>query len=143
MLRSALALVLMLSLTSCASIPAETTNEELAAELIRIRPWDGRTGFNSGDTRLSYGVDARDEIVRRGKVAVPALVAAWERDDLTGAQRSILRGTLIQLGPKAHAAIPALVAEGVIGQGARVCFVHTGGLAALFAYDKAVSEAMV
>jgi 1-aminocyclopropane-1-carboxylate deaminase/D-cysteine desulfhydrase-like pyridoxal-dependent ACC family enzyme len=35
---------------------------------------------------------------------------------------------------KAFAAIPALVADGTIPQGARVCFVHTGGLAGLFAY---------
>ena len=35
---------------------------------------------------------------------------------------------------KAFAAVPALVADGTIPQGARVCFIHTGGLAALFAY---------
>lgn len=35
---------------------------------------------------------------------------------------------------KSFAAIPALVADGTIPQGARVCYVHTGGLAALFAY---------
>lgn len=40
---------------------------------------------------------------------------------------------------KSFAAIPALVATGEIPQGARVCFVHTGGLAALFAYQQALS----
>lgn len=35
---------------------------------------------------------------------------------------------------KGFAAIPALVSDGTIRPGARVCFVHTGGLAALFAY---------
>ena len=35
---------------------------------------------------------------------------------------------------KSFAAVPALVGDGTIPQGARVCFVHTGGLVALFAY---------
>ncbi|WP_422040292.1 D-cysteine desulfhydrase family protein [Roseibium sp.] len=38
---------------------------------------------------------------------------------------------------KSFAAIPALVASGEIAKGSRVCFVHTGGLAALFAYEEA------
>jgi 1-aminocyclopropane-1-carboxylate deaminase/D-cysteine desulfhydrase-like pyridoxal-dependent ACC family enzyme len=42
---------------------------------------------------------------------------------------------------KAFAAIPALVADGTIPKGSRVCFVHTGGLAALFAYEDALAEA--
>ncbi|MEM1075298.1 MAG: D-cysteine desulfhydrase family protein [Pseudomonadota bacterium] len=37
---------------------------------------------------------------------------------------------------KSFAAIPALVQTGEIARGARVCFVHTGGLAALFAYTE-------
>ncbi len=41
---------------------------------------------------------------------------------------------------KSFAAIPALVATGDIPKGARVCFVHTGGLAALFAYESALTE---
>lgn len=36
---------------------------------------------------------------------------------------------------KSFAAVLALVETGEIAQGSRVCFVHTGGLAALFAYD--------
>ncbi len=36
---------------------------------------------------------------------------------------------------KSFAAILALVETGAIPRGSRVCFVHTGGLAALFAYD--------
>lgn len=36
---------------------------------------------------------------------------------------------------KAFAAVPALVKSGEIPNGGRVCFVHTGGLAALFAYE--------
>lgn len=39
---------------------------------------------------------------------------------------------------KAFAAIPALVGDGTIPQGAKVCFVHTGGLAAFFAYEAAL-----
>lgn len=39
---------------------------------------------------------------------------------------------------KAFAAIPALVETGEIAQGARVLFVHTGGLASLFAYQNAL-----
>lgn len=41
---------------------------------------------------------------------------------------------------KSFAAIPALVANGTIPQGARVCFVHTGGLAGLFGYSDMLSE---
>lgn len=36
---------------------------------------------------------------------------------------------------KSFAAIPALVEAGEIAKGSKVCFVHTGGLAALFAYS--------
>ena len=36
--------------------------------------------------------------------------------------------------------IPALIASGEIAQGARVCFIHTGGLAALFAYGDAMKR---
>ncbi len=35
---------------------------------------------------------------------------------------------------KSFAAVPALVADGTIAPGSRVCYIHTGGLAALFAY---------
>lgn len=42
---------------------------------------------------------------------------------------------------KAFAAIPALIEAGEIAQGARVLFVHTGGLAALFAYQTGLEEA--
>lgn len=40
---------------------------------------------------------------------------------------------------KSFAAIPALVNSGEIPKGSRVCFVHTGGLAALFAYEAALT----
>ena len=40
---------------------------------------------------------------------------------------------------KSFAAIPALVASGEIPKGSKVCFVHTGGLAALFAYEAAIA----
>lgn len=43
---------------------------------------------------------------------------------------------------KAFAAIPALIASGDIHKGARVGFVHTGGLAALFAYADEIRAAM-
>ena len=36
---------------------------------------------------------------------------------------------------KSFSAIPSLVETGDIPTGARVCFVHTGGLAALYAYE--------
>lgn len=35
---------------------------------------------------------------------------------------------------KSLAAVPALIEDGTIPKGSKVCFVHTGGLAALFAY---------
>ena len=36
---------------------------------------------------------------------------------------------------KSFSAIPSLVKTGDIPKGARVCFVHTGGLAALYAFE--------
>lgn len=42
---------------------------------------------------------------------------------------------------KAFAAIPALIARGDIAAGSRVLFIHTGGLAALFAYQSALENA--
>ncbi|MGI9391784.1 MAG: D-cysteine desulfhydrase family protein [Boseongicola sp.] len=41
---------------------------------------------------------------------------------------------------KGFAAVPTLVASGVIPKGARVCFIHTGGLAALFAYEEIIAN---
>ena len=43
---------------------------------------------------------------------------------------------------KVFAAIPALVERGDIGEGSRVLFVHTGGLAALFGYQPELEEAL-
>lgn len=40
---------------------------------------------------------------------------------------------------KSFAAVPALVADGTIAPGSRVCYIHTGGLAALFAYADHIS----
>ncbi len=40
---------------------------------------------------------------------------------------------------KSFAAIPALVETGDISKGSKVCFIHTGGLAALFAYENDLS----
>ena len=39
---------------------------------------------------------------------------------------------------KSFSAVPELVKEGVIPQGARVCYVHTGGLGAFFAYQEQI-----
>lgn len=41
---------------------------------------------------------------------------------------------------KAFAAVLALVDSGEIANGSRVCFVHTGGLAALFAYEDSLAS---
>lgn len=43
---------------------------------------------------------------------------------------------------KSFAAIPALVENGIIPQGARVCYVHTGGLGGLFGYSDMLSDAL-
>jgi len=43
---------------------------------------------------------------------------------------------------KAFAAIPAGVSSGQIAKGSKVCFLHTGGLAAMFAYEDVLSEAL-
>ena len=56
-----------------------------------------------------------------------------------GAMKLLARQEGIFLDPvytaKVFAAIPALVETGEIAKGARVVFLHTGGLAALFAYE--------
>lgn len=41
---------------------------------------------------------------------------------------------------KSFAAVPALVADGTIPANSSVCFIHTGGLAALFAYGDALAR---
>ena len=41
---------------------------------------------------------------------------------------------------KSFAAVPELVALGRIHQGARVCYIHTGGLGAFFAYQDQLSQ---
>ena len=41
---------------------------------------------------------------------------------------------------KAFAAVPALVQSGVIPKGGRVLFLHTGGLAAMFGYQKTLEK---
>lgn len=41
---------------------------------------------------------------------------------------------------KSFAAIPALVNDGTIPSGARVCYVHTGGLAGLFGYSEILTD---
>ena len=41
---------------------------------------------------------------------------------------------------KSFAAVPSLVDSGDIPKGASVCFVHTGGLAALYAYEDQLSD---
>ncbi|MEM8554837.1 MAG: D-cysteine desulfhydrase family protein [Pseudomonadota bacterium] len=43
---------------------------------------------------------------------------------------------------KSFAAVPALIESGDIPKGSRVCFVHTGGLAGLFAYEDVLSDLM-
>ena len=57
----------------------------------------------------------------------------------TRAMQMMARSEGVMLDPvytaKAFAAIPELVSEGTIPKGSRVLFVHTGGLAALFAYQ--------
>ncbi|MEO0371105.1 MAG: D-cysteine desulfhydrase family protein [Pseudomonadota bacterium] len=41
---------------------------------------------------------------------------------------------------KSFAAIPALVEDGTIPKGAKVCYVHTGGLAGIFGYSDVLSQ---
>ena len=41
---------------------------------------------------------------------------------------------------KSFSAIPLLIETGDIPTGARVCFVHTGGLAALYAYEDQLGD---
>ena len=43
---------------------------------------------------------------------------------------------------KSFAAIPGLISDGLIGEGSRVLYVHTGGNAAIFAYQNEMQEIM-
>jgi len=43
---------------------------------------------------------------------------------------------------KSFAAIPGLISDGLIGEGSRVLYIHTGGNAAIFAYQNEMQEIM-
>ncbi|MEL6745202.1 MAG: pyridoxal-phosphate dependent enzyme, partial [Pseudomonadota bacterium] len=61
-----------------------------------------------------------------------------------GAMKMMARAEGLILDPvytaKVFAAIPALVEAGDIAQGSKVLFIHTGGLASLFAYQTQIAE---
>ncbi|MEM1265716.1 MAG: D-cysteine desulfhydrase family protein [Pseudomonadota bacterium] len=61
-----------------------------------------------------------------------------------GAMRRMAEAEGLLLDPvytaKAFAAVIALVEDGSISRGSRVCFVHTGGLAGLFAYEDVLTD---
>jgi len=63
----------------------------------------------------------------------------------SNAMQTMARNEGVFLDPvytaKGFAAIPALVESGEIPKGARVLFVHTGGLASLFAYEDPLKRA--
>ncbi|WP_224817094.1 D-cysteine desulfhydrase family protein [Hasllibacter sp. MH4015] len=64
--------------------------------------------------------------------------------DARAAMKMMARCEGLMLDPvytaKSFAAVPVLVESGAIPKGSRVCFIHTGGLAALFAYQDTLSE---
>ena len=43
---------------------------------------------------------------------------------------------------KSFAAVPGLISDGLIGAGSRVLYVHTGGSAAIFAYQNELQNIM-
>ncbi|MEO0774797.1 MAG: D-cysteine desulfhydrase family protein [Pseudomonadota bacterium] len=64
--------------------------------------------------------------------------AALDAMQLVAGQEGVLLDPVYTA--KSFAAIPALVADGTIPKGARVCYVHTGGLAGLFGYSDILSD---
>lgn len=94
--------------------------------------YDGAAKVHDGDIQVWDGALAPGY----GKVGPPAM----------DAMTLMARYAGLILDPvytaKAFAAVPGLIKTGTIKPGARVCFVHTGGSAGVFAYQDVLSDAL-
>lgn len=117
---------------SCVRRAAELQAPRIARLLERLKPlYDGaakvqRSDINVWDGALAPGYG------RVGPIALNAMTL-------------MARCSGLILDPvytaKAFAAVPGLLSAGVLKPGQRVCFVHTGGLASIFAYQDVLSDA--
>lgn len=97
--------------TACASRLSSRSNEVLVQDLVTIREFDGRAGFGTSEGMRSCGWEAKDVLVDRGADAIPALVATLRDPALDATQRSLVRLTLREMGPRAAPAVAALIEE--------------------------------
>jgi hypothetical protein len=110
-MRSPVLALLALLASGCASRLADAPNDALVGDLVKIRPFDGHTGFGTPEGPRSYGWEAKEILVERGHVGVPALASALADPKLDATQRRIVRLTIGDIGGLAWSAVPALVAE--------------------------------
>ncbi|MEM9249878.1 MAG: D-cysteine desulfhydrase family protein [Pseudomonadota bacterium] len=116
---------------SCVRRPAEAQGPRIARIVARLAElYDGAAQVEAEDIRVWDGALAPGY----GEVGPKALAA------MTLMAR--LEGLIVDpvYTAKSFAAIPALVEDGTLPKGSRVCFVHTGGLAGVFAYEDTLSE---
>lgn len=97
--------------TACASRLSSRSNEVLVQDLVTIREFDGRAGFGTSEGMRSYGWEAKNVLVERGADAIPALLATLRDPALDATQRSLVRLTLREMGPRAAPAVAALTEE--------------------------------
>lgn len=112
-----------------------------------------RRGKDLQGARIGRIIERMKDLCDEARQVAPEDILIWDGALAPGygqvgpaalaSMRMVARQEGLLLDPvytsKSFAAIPALVGNGTIPQGARVCYVHTGGLAALFAYADVLS----
>ena len=118
---------------SCVRRAADVQNARLRRIMLRLTTlYEGAAKVDDQDIQVWDGALAPGY----GKVGPPAMEAMTLMARYAG----------LILDPvytaKAFAAVPALIRDGTIKPGARVCFAHTGGAAGVFAYQDVLSDAL-
>ena len=107
-----------------------------------------RRDADAQSARIGRVIERLKPLYDGAKKVTPSDIVTWDgalapgyghiNADAAAAMKFLATQEGLMLDPvytaKSFAAIPALVAAGQIEKNSRVCFVHTGGLAALFAY---------
>jgi hypothetical protein len=110
-MRFVAATIVVLVSAGCASRLSAQSDDALIRDLVTIRDFDGHAGFGTPEGMKSYGWEAKDALVERGPLAIPTLVAALRDPNLDATQKSLVRLTLREMGPRAAPAVPALVED--------------------------------
>lgn len=113
-----------------------------------------RRGRQEQVARIGRVIGRLEQLYKGAGSVVPSDIEIWDGalapgygqigDPAISAMKLMARTEGLILDPvytaKSFAAIPSLVASGDIPAGSRVCFIHTGGLAALFAYEDTIAN---